>query len=603
MRISILISTLLLATNLFGQTTIFSDSFTGSFPGGWTVGNDGGITGTTWGTNSGRSYNSDGWSAFCADNGNNTASTYPNNLRTYMERRNVSLAGYSSASLTFKYSGSCEANSDFFTVNVRNQNGSWSQVLKKSGTFATWATQTIDLTSFCGQSGLYVQFRFDSSRKNTGQGVWIDDVSLTGTSAPTNSQIQWSGYTWNVRSGIANPGPNNWSADVRNVWVDTYGDLHLKIRNYNNIWYCSEIVAQQSLGYGEYTFQVSTNVETLDKNVVLGLFTYETDTREIDVEFARWGVSTNPAAQFVVQPSSASTKVSFPLNLTDNFSTHKFNWDPTGIVFQSYYGLSTTSLIKQWIYQGSYNPPAGNERVHLNLWLYQGKAPSNLLDAEVVIKSFTYTNGVIPLAKCTPLTNLAAPKSLNTYYRITVPAGATNLNINTSGGTGDCNLYVKSGQKPTTAVWDYRSNATGNTGSVTLAAPAAGDYYILLNAYAAYTGVTLTACYTEMASNRSVVIDMAYDLNSGSGDAGKPRILSIYPNPSSERVTVLFNPGTAVRQSIEIVNSLGQAVYSTSIGDDQELTKTVDISHLAKGRYYVKLITSAGMAATQFIKE
>src|SRR5665647_1244411 len=104
MKVSIFIISMLYVVTLFGQTTIFSDSFTGSFPGSWYVGNDGGITGTTWGNNSYTS-SGDGWSAFCADNGSNSANTYPNNLHSYMQRQNISLVGYSSASLSFKYYG------------------------------------------------------------------------------------------------------------------------------------------------------------------------------------------------------------------------------------------------------------------------------------------------------------------------------------------------------------------------------------------------------------------------------------------------------------------------------------------------------------------
>jgi hypothetical protein len=204
------------------------------------------------------------------------------------------------------------------------------------------------------------------------------------------SQIQWSGYTWIVRNGSGNPGPNNWSASPSTLWVDNNGNLHMRIVNINGKWYSSEIYLQQSLGYGAYTFEVSTNVEMNDKNVVLGLFTYENDTREIDLEFSRWGNASTPAGWYVVQPSTVTSRNNFALNLSGSYSTHKFNWYPNEIVFQSFHGHNTADLINKWVYSGLQIPPPGNERVHINFWLYNGYAPSGNSEAEVILKSFSF---------------------------------------------------------------------------------------------------------------------------------------------------------------------------------------------------------------------
>ena len=58
-------------------------------------------------------------------------------------------------------------------------------------------------------------------------------------------------------------------------------------------WVCAEVVLQQTLGYGTYRFYLDSPVDSLDPNVVLGLFTWNDDpafnNRELDIEFARWG--------------------------------------------------------------------------------------------------------------------------------------------------------------------------------------------------------------------------------------------------------------------------------------------------------------------------
>ena len=81
-------------------------------------------------------------------------------------------------------------------------------------------------------------------------------------------------------------------------------------------------------------------------------------------------------------------------------------------------------------------------------------------------------------------------------YFITVPAGASNLVMSISGGTGDADLYTKAGSAPTTSSYDCRPYKSGNSESCTVAAPVAGKYYVKVHAYAAYSGVTVKASYS-----------------------------------------------------------------------------------------------------------
>jgi len=210
--------------------------------------------------------------------------------------------------------------------------------------------------------------------------------------------IQFSGISWNVRNGSGGPGPNNWSNSKSSVWVDTEGQLHLKIQKIDNKWYCAEVNALESFGYGEYRFYVSSNVENYDPEIVAGLFTYETDTREIDIEFSRWGDPASISGWYIVQPASVQSRHSYALNLAGAFSTHKFVWSKNSCYFQSYHGHYATLpsddfLISEWNYAGSNIPPAGKERLHINFWLVGGHVPVNKQEAELVIKSvFVPTN-------------------------------------------------------------------------------------------------------------------------------------------------------------------------------------------------------------------
>jgi hypothetical protein len=96
-----------------------------------------------------------------------------------------------------------------------------------------------------------------------------------------------------------------------------------------------------------------------------------------------------------------------------------------------------------------------------------------------------------PLSITTSLTNLSGQRGSDTYYEVTVPAGLNGLEIQTSAGTGDCDLYVAYGYQPSLYQWDYHPYLRGNNESVIITNPAAGDWHIMLNGYNAYSGVTL----------------------------------------------------------------------------------------------------------------
>jgi PKD repeat protein len=85
-------------------------------------------------------------------------------------------------------------------------------------------------------------------------------------------------------------------------------------------------------------------------------------------------------------------------------------------------------------------------------------------------------------------------------WTMPVPAGATSLVFAISGGTGDADLYVKFGSAPTTSSYDCRPYVSGNSESCPITTAQAGTYYVMVNTYAAYSGVTLKGSYTAPGS-------------------------------------------------------------------------------------------------------
>jgi len=105
----------------------------------------------------------------------------------------------------------------------------------------------------------------------------------------------------------------------------------------------------------------------------------------------------------------------------------------------------------------------------------------------------TLTSGV-------PVTGIASAgaRGSTQLWKIIVPAGTTNLRVTLSGGTGDVDVYVNGGTPPNLNTGDYEcfSFNGGNNELCNVANPTAGTYYVLLDLWDPYTGVTMTATLT-----------------------------------------------------------------------------------------------------------
>jgi len=212
------------------------------------------------------------------------------------------------------------------------------------------------------------------------------------SSGLTPRTVEFSGYTWQVKSSddAVGPGPNYFSDSADNVWVDDRGQLHLRITYSDGRWYCAEVINTQSLGFGRYSFALGSPVSQFDPDVVLGLFTWSDDpafnNREIDIEFSRWANPRNRTnAQFVVQPyQRAGHRRRISLRSLVS-STHSFDWRRTAVSF-----ASTSAVPSTWTYADLDVPEPGSENVRMNLWLYRGASPLNDQSVEVVVKSFKF---------------------------------------------------------------------------------------------------------------------------------------------------------------------------------------------------------------------
>ena len=218
---------------------------------------------------------------------------------------------------------------------------------------------------------------------------------------PSRDSLTFAGQSWQIKQGdeLMGPGPNYFSADPRDVWVDEDGNLHLTVHKRDGRWLSTEVVCDQPAGYGTYEFRLAgtdagaseaygaggktsgeTSGETsgrgggpdqLDPNIVLGLFTWDNESwqtdanSEIDIELTRWCEADAPNLHYSVHPAwgpdgkhperfNAET-----IDLKGQASTHVITWMPDYVECAAYVGgdgPNADKLICKWRFDSN-NPP------------------------------------------------------------------------------------------------------------------------------------------------------------------------------------------------------------------------------------------------------
>jgi serine protease len=125
------------------------------------------------------------------------------------------------------------------------------------------------------------------------------------------------------------------------------------------------------------------------------------------------------------------------------------------------------------------------------------------------------------------VTNLSASIGQSIEYTLEVPAGMTSLSFAMSGGTGDADLYVKFGSAPTTSSYDCRPYLNGNSETCNFSTVQAGTYYVMVQAYSSFSGVSLVANFdaqggggggfteTNLSASRSQWLNYTLDVPAG----------------------------------------------------------------------------------------
>lgn len=235
--------------------------------------------------------------------------------------------------------------------------------------------------------------------------VFVSSVFISVPAHAAGRTINFSGHTWSVKSGYYGPGPNYWTDHTDDVYVDGSGALHLKVVQRDGAWRSSEVWLPASLGYGTYEFDIATRVDQLDPQVVAAPFLYQDDTHEIDIEYSRWGYAENKNTWYNIQPWYVSgNQMKYNTAQGGGPITARIEWAADRIVLST---LQNGVPLSSWIYTGANNFSPGKERVHINFWMYEAKAPQSSAAQELIVNAFrfaplqTVTNSVTSLSETT----------------------------------------------------------------------------------------------------------------------------------------------------------------------------------------------------------
>ncbi|MBU8895259.1 peptidase [Corallococcus sp. H22C18031201] len=205
----------------------------------------------------------------------------------------------------------------------------------------------------------------------------------------------------------------------------------------------------------------------------------------------------------------------------------------------------------------------------------------------------------VVLQKNVPVPDLSGARGAKQYFSVTLPEGATDLTFTLSGGTGDADLYVRAGTPPTTSSYDCRPYKAGNNETCAFAAPAQGEWYVMLVGFTAYSGTTLTVTWkggyinigneTRIenleglpGSSQVFVIEMP-EFKTGSGT----NTLSVVLGEGEGNADLYVQRGSAPNQSSYDGRSVSESA-----------TERVVLKDAPAGRYYIQVFGAKSLKDT-----
>ncbi len=141
-----------------------------------------------------------------------------------------------------------------------------------------------------------------------------------------------------------------------------------------------------------------------------------------------------------------------------------------------------------------------------------------------------------PLSKNVSVSGLSGLRGQKQYFSVQVPEGASELKFSLTaygGGSGDADLYVKFGAIPTPTSYDCRPYKSGSEESCLFPTAQKGTYFVMLNGFSNYSGLTLTVTW----KGGYVSIENRVDVTGLSGTPGSEQLFRLVVPPRANGTT------------------------------------------------------------------
>jgi vibriolysin len=197
-------------------------------------------------------------------------------------------------------------------------------------------------------------------------------------------------------------------------------------------------------------------------------------------------------------------------------------------------------------------------------------------------------------------TGVSGAADSQTFWSIDVPAGQTQLTIEISGGTGDADLYVQSGTKPTLSTYQCRPYKNGNTESCVFSPPTQGKYNVMVHAYSAFTGLSVKATYSANQQSGDPYLTNGAAVTGISGATNSAQYWRI-ATPAGKTLTVTTSGGSG---DADLYTKFGTRPTTTSYTCRPYKSGNAETcSHpsTSAGDYYVMLRGYAAYSGVQLI--
>ena len=214
----------------------------------------------------------------------------------------------------------------------------------------------------------------------------------------------FSGMEWSVRGGheLQGAGPNYWGGSHHHVDHDQVLDeVTLRVGpDRHGVWRSAEISTWIPPDTTTLEIDFEGLPEELDPNIVLGVFVYRNDESEFDLELSSWGHAKggegeepyHPIQFVVVPPIEEGHMHRFSPTTEKGLAakwTQRFEWQEDFIVFTL---EQDGEVLSTWRYEGEDVPRYDDHRLHINLWLFEGRPPINREPVDVTITRVAFSD-------------------------------------------------------------------------------------------------------------------------------------------------------------------------------------------------------------------